>query len=300
MANSTGIGKVKDAALASKNAVLGAVDLNGDGCLDIEDLILAGLKTPGIKVKREEFLRKEFFKNHPKSVIDEIVRTNPATAGISRKEVEKIADEVVKYERNLVTGIAAVLSSAGGLTMMVTIPTDIAQYYGYLLRATQKLLYLYGFPDLNIAGKQRQFDSETINVLTVCMGIMYGAAGANNAIKAMANALGKGVEEQLLKTALTQGAIYPIVTDVAKWFGQQMTKEIFAEFFKKSIPVVGSAIGGGLTYLAFGPCCEKLRASLRDTMLSNPNYEMTDEEKEMVVSIEEYRARHAMERRSTS
>lgn len=290
MAN-TGITKIKDAALSSKNAVMGVVDLNGNGCIDIEDVIILGLKAPGIKVKREDFLRKEFFKNHPKSVIDEIVRTNPATAGISKKEVEKIADEVVKYERNLVTGIAAVLSSAGGLTMMVTIPTDIAQYYGYLLRATQKLLYLYGFPDLNISEREHKFDSETINVLTVCMGIMYGTAGANNAIKAMANALGKGVEEQLLKTALTQGAFYGIVTDVAKWFGQKMTKEVFAGFFKRSIPVAGSVIGGGLTYMAFGPCCEKLRASLRDTMLSNPNYEMTDEEKEMVVSIEEYKAK---------
>ena len=51
-----------------------------------------------------------------------------------------------------------------------------------------------------------------------------------------------------------------------------MTKEIFAGFFKKSIPVVGGVIGGGLTYLSFKPCCVKLKESLQDTILSNKNY----------------------------
>ena len=43
------------------------------------------------------------------------------------------------------------------------------------------------------------------------MGVMFGVAGANNAIKVMAKALGEGVERQLMKKALTKGAIYPIV-----------------------------------------------------------------------------------------
>jgi len=40
-----------------------------------------------------------------------------------------------------------------------------------------------------------------------------------------------------------------------KWFGVKMTKEVFAGFFKKAIPVVGGVIGGGITFLAFKPCC---------------------------------------------
>ena len=91
-------------------------------------------------------------------------------------------------------------------------------------------------------------DTETINSLTVCLGVMYGVANANNAIKAMAKALAGGVEKQLMKKALTKGAIYPIVRTVGKWFGVRMTKEIFAGFFKKAIPVVGGVVGGGITY----------------------------------------------------
>lgn len=62
-----------------------------------------------------------------------------------------------------------------------------------------------------------------------------------------------------------------------------MTKEIFTGFFKKAIPVIGGAIGGGLTFASFKPCCDKLRAVLQDTMLSNPNYKDNDEELDIEV-----------------
>ena len=117
-----------------------------------------------------------------------------------------------------------------------------------------------------------------MNILIVCMGVMYGVAGASNALKAMAKALASGVERQLLKKALTKGTIYPIVKNVAKWFSVKMTKEVFAGFFKKAIPVVGGVIGGGITFLSFKPCCDKLKASLQNTMLSNPNYFPTTED----------------------
>ena len=80
----------------------------------------------------------------------------------------------------------------------------------------------------------------------------------------------------MINTALTKGTIYPIVKSVAKWFNVKMTKEVFAGFFKKSIPVVGGVIGGGITYATFKPCCERLRDTLKDTRLSNPN--VKDEE----------------------
>jgi hypothetical protein len=116
------------------------------------------------------------------------------------------------------------------------------------------------------------------------MGVMYGAVGANNALKAIAKALASGVEKQLLRKALTKGTIYPIVKSVAKWFSVKMTKEVFAGFFKKAIPVVGGVIGGGITYLSFKPCCDKLKASLQNTMLSNPDYNSTKEEDDIIIA----------------
>ena len=49
----------------SKEAVFKAIDQNGDGEIGIEDVILMGLKVPGIKINREAFLRKELFKKYP-------------------------------------------------------------------------------------------------------------------------------------------------------------------------------------------------------------------------------------------
>lgn len=169
---------------------------------------------------------------------------NPAYAKISPEEIDKIADEVIKFERNCVSGISTALGVPGGVAMVATIPADIAQYYGYMLRTVQKLMYLYGFPEIDTSEKGHSFDSETMNILIICLGVMYGVNGANNALKAMARALANGVEKQLLNKALTKGAVYPIVKSVAKWFGVKMTKQVFAGFFKKAIPVAGGVIGG--------------------------------------------------------
>lgn len=281
------VAKTTEGVDKTKDAVLHAIDQNGDGEIGIDDVIIMGLKVPGIKINREEFLRKELFKRFPKEVIDDAVAYNPLHAKIPQEDIEKIADEVIQYERVCVSGISAALGTPGGVAMVATIPADIAQYYGYMLRATQKLLYLYGFPQIDVEEDGQPIDTETMNTLIVCMGVMYGVAGANNALKAMAKALGTGVEKQLMKKALTKGAIYPIVKSVSKWFGVKMTKEVFAGFFKKAIPVVGGVIGGGLTYATFKPCCEKLRKVLQDTMLSNPNYRVDEKTDDIAEDIEE-------------
>lgn len=275
--------KAKTVAAESQQVILNAVDQNGNGEIDIEDVIIMGLKVPGIRINRANFLQSELQKNYPQEVIDDAIAHNPLHAKIPQEAIDRIADEVIKYERACVSGISAALGAPGGIAMAATIPADIAQYYGYMLRATQKLLYLYGFPEINTEEKGQKFDSETMNILIICMGVMYGAAGANNALKAMAKALAAGVEKQLLKKALTKGTIYPIVKSVAKWFSVKMTKEVFAGFFKKAIPVVGGMIGGGITFVTFKPCCDKLKASLQNTMLSNPDYQPSAEEDDLII-----------------
>lgn len=281
------VGKTKEVATKSQQAILGAIDQNGNGEIDIEDVIVMGLKVPGIRINRATFLQKELQNRCSQATIEDAVAFNPLHAGVPLEVIDKIADEVIKYERACVSGISTALGIPGGVAMVATIPADIAQYYGYMLRATQKLMYLYGFPAIDVEEKGQTFDSETMNILIICMGVMYGAAGANNALKAMAKALATGVEKQLLRRALTKGTIYPIVKSVAKWFSVKMTKEVFAGFFKKAIPVVGGVIGGGITFLSFKPCCDKLKASLQNTMLSNPNYISTREEDEIVILPEE-------------
>lgn len=277
--------QVKGSLLKTKNSIIKSIDINGNGEIDIEDFIILGLRSPGININRADFLQTELTKYLPQEVIDIAILSNPLQANIPSHLIDHIADEVIKYERNCVSGISTALGMPGGFTMMATIPADIVQYYGYMLRAAQKLMYLYGFPEIDTYEKGQKFDSETINILIICLGTMYGVSGANAALKTMAAALGRGVEKQLLNKALTKGTIYPIVKSVAKWFGIKMTKQTFAQFFKKAIPVVGGVVGGGITYISFKPCCDKLKDSLRNTYLSNPDYKVDESTEEELSSI---------------
>lgn len=262
--------KAKDTLITSKDKVADALDVNNDGKIDVQDIIIIALKTPGVNINRADFLEKQFMKNHPQEVIQDAINFNPAHAGITVEEIDKIADQVIQYERNCVSGISLALGVPGGVAMAATLPTDIAQFYGYMLRAIQKLLYLYGFPEINVENGVN-IDDETMNIIILCLGVMYGVKGATASLKMLSAALGKGVEKKLLTKALTKGTFYPMVKKIAKWFSVNMTKQIFAGFFKKAIPVVGGVIGGGITYLSFKPCCDNLKKSLQDTLLCNPH-----------------------------
>lgn len=282
-------GAVKNALEKAKDTAVGkateALDANNDGTVDIQDIIILAIKLPGVHVTRESFLRRELFKNYPSEVIDDAVARTPALAGISETDIDKIADEVIKFERNCVSGISAALGVPGGAAMAATIPADVVQYYGYTLRAIQKLLYLYGFPEIDSDGEGISLDSETINRIIVCLGVMNGVAGANNAIKALAKALSVGVEKKLIAAALTKGTLYPILKSTLKWFGVKLTKEIFAKTVKNAIPVVGGIVGGGITFLSFKPCCMRLKDVLTDTMLSNPTHVSSSEEEQVFSHI---------------
>ena len=273
--------------IKAKDSIIKALDQNGNGEIDIEDIITLAFKTPGVHVTRANFLQKELYKNHPQAVIDKAIATTPAQAGISSDEIDNIADEVINYERNCVSGISAALAAPGGWAMAATIPADIVQYYGYTLRATQKLLYLYGFPEVDSDEEGIRLDSQTINQLILCLGVINGVAGPNNAIKGMAKALALGVEKKLLNAALTKGTFYPLVKEIAICFGIKMTKSIFSAFFKKAIPLVGGIVRGGITFFSFKPCCYRLKAALQDTMLSNPNHKSTSEENSFINSIKD-------------
>ena len=74
--------KVKDIVAKPKNVVVNVIDKNGNGEVDIEDVIIMGLTVPGIRINRDEFLRKELFKEFPEETVQSAIKTNPMKAGI--------------------------------------------------------------------------------------------------------------------------------------------------------------------------------------------------------------------------
>lgn len=280
-------GKTKEMVTKSKDKVVTAVDANGDGKIDVEDIIIMGLKTPGIRITRSEFLKKELMKKYSEEVVEKAIETTPAKAGISVEEIKPIADNVIAFERNCVTSLSTALSSPGGMAMAATLPAEVIQYYGYLLRAAQKLMYLYGFPEIDIKEKEQTFDSETLNILILCLGVMSGVTGANVAIRAMAKGFGKGLSKKIMSTALTKGTLYPLMKKIANMFSVNLSKKMLSAASKNIMPpIVSGIVGGGITYVSFKPCCDKLKESLQDTLLSNPNHIETEEENIIIDNVE--------------
>ena len=116
--------KSKNVAVKSQETIVSTIDQNGNGQIDIEDIIILGLKVPGIRINRSEFLQKELYKNHTQEIIDDAIAYTPAHAQISAEEIDKLADEVIKFERTCVSGISAALCTPGCFALAATIPAD--------------------------------------------------------------------------------------------------------------------------------------------------------------------------------
>ena len=77
-----------------KQEAIKVIDENGNGQIDIEDFIIKAMKTPGIRIQRDSFLRKELTVQCGKQKTEEAIRTNPRKAGIDAAVIDKIADNV--------------------------------------------------------------------------------------------------------------------------------------------------------------------------------------------------------------
>ena len=234
---------------------------------------MAAMKTPGVKVKRDVFLKKELKKHCSDEMIQYAIQNNPAKAGISKKTINKISQAVINLETTKVTGIsvAASLPSSGAAVVALGAATvDITSYFACILRVVQELAYLYGFDQFDFT--EDNVDSETMNYALIFLGVMFGVQGAASALRELANVVAKQVAKKLSQKALTKGTVYPIVKKVVGKIGIRLTKQVFADTVASAVPVVGSVVSGGLTFAMFRPGCMKLRRNLMSYALCDPEY----------------------------
>lgn len=263
---------IGSSALSAGNTVvqkMKRIDLN-EVHFSTEDVLRQAMKIPLVKIKRAKFLAKELVKYYPKDVIDKAIEKNPAYAGIEREKINEIAKHVINYETNKVSAISFAAGIPGGPAMAATIPADITQYFGFIIRVMQKLAYLYGFDEFEF--NEDEVSDETMNQVMVFLGVMFGARGVTAGVRAIAEAATKKVSKSLAQQALTKTTVYPIVKKVAQAVGIRMTKQIFAGGVSKLVPVVGGFISGGVTYFSFKPCAYKLQKSFKDLNLSDPEF----------------------------
>ncbi len=231
--------------------------------------------------KPQKFLRKELKKYCPESTIDEAIRSNPAKAGISKELIDTISKQVINYETTKVTGISVAASIPGGAAAVGAAAADITSYFAFILRTVQELAYLYGFEQFDL--NDDEVDSETMNVIILFIGVMFGVQGAASTLQKLSNMIARQISKKLAQKVLTKGTIYPIVKKVATTIGVRMTKQIFADTVASAVPLIGGALSGGLTFAMFKPGCMKLRKTLRSYKLCDPefyrneNYDIEDD-----------------------
>ena len=150
--------------------------------------------------------------------------------------------------------------------MAAAIPADVAQFYWNAIVLSQKLAYLYGWPDILEEG---EVDEDTELEITLLIGAMMGAHGAHIALAEVAERLAEQVARRLPRMALTKTAWYPVIKEIGKWIGIQVTKASFARSVAKVLPVVGGVVSAGVTAGMMRPMGRRLRDHLREQRLAS-------------------------------
>ena len=220
----------------------------------------AALSMPMVKVDRTAFLTKEF------SMYDNAdqLRDKRPIDLFDDEVIERAARGVINSHLTKATVTSTAAGIPGGLAMAATMPADIAQYYWHVLVVAQKLGYLYGWPDL--LDDKGQITEGTRNVLTLFVGVMFGAQAASKLVGEIAKQVSLQAAKRLPQQALTKTMYYPVVKQVAKWIGVKMTKDTFGRSVGKAIPILGGVLSGAITAFSFKPMAEKLQKHLREEM----------------------------------
>ncbi|MGX5209410.1 hypothetical protein ACWKT3_12000 [Streptomyces violaceus] len=238
-------------------------------------LLLAAAKLPGVRIDREAYLRSALARRCSEEQVRRAIDETPAAAGIPVDLLDKAAGDSIRYETAKVSALSAAAGVPGAFALPATVPADAAQYIGHMLRISQKLAYLYSWPDL-FSEEGDEVDDATKSVLTLFFGVMFGTQSANAAVGKVAGMMAEQVAKTLPRKALTHGVIYPIVKKVAGYLGVKMTTQSFATTVSKAIPLVGAAVSGGLTLATFLPMAKRLKKHLAGLPLADPSHRVMD------------------------
>lgn|SRR5574344_195316 len=224
-------------------------------------LMSVAVSMPGVKVNREKFLKKALKPYCNAEKLGIALNGMPVNV-ISQQRIDKIATSKINWHTAKVTGT----SFATGFGGFTTIPADIVQYYWHVLVLSQKLTYLYGFPDLCDQDGNMPKDSQ--DLLAVFIAIMMGATIAGKGLHKMIESIARRTAKRLPEMAVAETIYYPIVKQAIKWIGKKMAKNNVTKSVGKSIPLFGSVISGALTFTTFRIGASRLRNELkRETML---------------------------------
>lgn len=218
---------------------------------------------PFVKVDRESFLRKELAVYCTSEQLNKAAVESPVKV-LTKSQIDKIAKGCIKYHLTLVCSASALAGLPGGWFVAAAIPADVAQFYGHVFALAQKLLYLYGWPDLS--DENGKLNDDTAQILTLFTGVMMGSKAASEAVKNLSKAFAEQIVIRLPRQALTKYAIYNVAKQVGKWIGIKVTRDGFARGVSKIVPLIGAPISAGVTYWTFKPMANRLKKHLDEQL----------------------------------
>jgi len=253
--------------------------------LSFTSVIEAAAKIPGVHINREEFLTKNLGKFCTETQLQNAIDVGTLHANIPITTLDNLANAVINGETVKVTAISTAAGLPGGLAMAATIPADLAQFYGFIIRTAQELAYIYGWSE--IFNESASLDVATESQLILFIGVMSGVGAANKAVtKLFGETAMRAVAKKVAAQALTKTWYYPLVKKIAAMLGQKMVKATFAKGVSKAVPILGGAISGGLTLATFKPMATKLKNHL-STMAHMSPEEFTKYEASMGDDMDE-------------
>lgn len=224
---------------------------------DFDKVLALAVELPGVKIEREEFLQKYFSSRFDREIVARIVQTSPIRAGVNESVLYEIARECINYEKKKISALSFATGSGG----FVGIPADLAQYMAHVLRISQKLAYIYGYPE--IRSIEGSMDEKTQKIILLFIGVMYGVSGANKVIAEISKSLAGKVGKDILRAALTKTAWYPLLKQCCKQVGIKVTKDALSKIPTKVVPGIGGVVSAGFSYYCFGKGAERLHETLR-------------------------------------
>ncbi|MBP3893583.1 MAG: EcsC family protein [Atopobiaceae bacterium] len=227
-----------------------------------DEILSQAIRLPGTSVDRSSYLTEVIGAKHAPLIVRASIETTPRKAGLSPRDIEKIAKKSLGKDGRRTTALSFAAGIPGGVAGAVTIPADLVQFYGYLIRAIQKLSYLYGWRDL-IHIDTSQTDVATAAAIMIMLGVMAEVQRADDALARLARLRASGADDTRLRTALAARAMQDEVNTISEELTRRMARRLTGQVAGKAIPVVGGIVSGFVTGSGFDEMSKRLLKELK-------------------------------------
>lgn len=214
-------------------------------------IINGAMKVPGVKVNREEFLEKELKGKVPDKMIEDALVYGTKKAGIPIELIGKMAKNTINSKALLTVAASFLSGMPGGLIgLLGGSSADVIQYYANFFNLAQKLMYLYGYQDIN------ELDSSQEDVMIVVLGVASGVEVANAFLKKVLNETAVKLQEKAIANQ--------VLIILGKKSATRISEEQIAKIFGKAVPIIGGLVSGIISASTFKPMAKRLNKSLKE------------------------------------